>query len=90
MFFRISRALVQASLKFSNCSNSKITSKIMFSTKKDIDCLREKAKIAQKVIRMIQNPYEVSELEKLAWGNDISIIRFKSHALAERIKNALA
>ncbi len=38
---------------------------------------------------MIQNPLEVSELEKEAWGNDFHIEKVKSYALAERIKNTL-
>jgi hypothetical protein len=65
---------------------------MMFSTQKDINRLRETARIADQVIKMIRSPFEVSELEKEAWSHespDQQIERVKSYALAERIKDAL-
>jgi hypothetical protein len=64
MFARISRALVHSRLQSLNWRGSPTLSRMKFSTNKDINRLRETAKIAQKVIRMIQNPFEASELEK--------------------------
>ena len=64
MFARISRAFANARLQSLNCRGSPILSRMKFSTNKDINRLRETAKIAYKVIRMIQNPFEASELEK--------------------------
>ncbi len=63
------------------------------SSQKDINRLRETARIADQVIKMIRNPFEVSELEKEAWIDESpeqQIERVKSYALAERIKDALA
>ncbi len=40
---------------------------MMFSTQKDLIRLRETARIADQVIKMIRSPFEVSELEKEAW-----------------------
>ena len=64
MFARISRALVHARLQSLNWRGTPNLSRMKFSTNKDIDRLRETAKIAQQVIRMIQKPFEALELEK--------------------------
>lgn len=89
MFTRFSRALAHVNFKPPNWKNRLNLSRMMFSTEKDINRLRETAKIAQKVIKLIENPFKVSELEKEAWGDDFTIEKVKSYALAERIKNAL-
>jgi hypothetical protein len=65
---------------------------MMFSTHKDINHIRETARIADQVIKMIRSPFQVSELEKEAWPHESSaqqIKRIKSYALAERIQGAL-
>lgn len=65
---------------------------MMFSTQKDINRLRETARIADRVIKMIRSPFEVSELEKEAWNHESleqQVERVYSYALAERIKDAL-
>ena len=89
MLVRISRALANSNFRPSNCSPSLHLFKLMLSTQKNIDRLKETAIIAKKVIKMIQNPLQVSELEKEAWGNDLQIEKVKSYALAERIKETL-
>ena len=64
MFARISRALVHSRLQSLNWRGTANLPRMNFSTNKDINRLRETAKIAQQVIRMIQKPFVVSELEK--------------------------
>jgi hypothetical protein len=91
MFSRVSRLLLQTSLQSLSWGKNAHTSR-MFSTHKDINRLRETARIAEQVIKMIQKPFQISELEKEAWGHESpeqQIKRVNSYALAERIKNAL-
>jgi hypothetical protein len=64
MFARISKAFANARLQSLNWRGPSNLSRMKFSTNKDINRLMETAKIAQKVIRMIQKPFEASELEK--------------------------
>jgi hypothetical protein len=55
------------------------------TTQKDINRLRETARIADQVIKMIRNPFKVSELEKEVWiqeSPEQQIERVKSYALA--------
>jgi hypothetical protein len=92
MFSRFSRFVAHASLQSLNWGKKLRISRMMFSTEKEINRLRETARIADKVIKMIQTPFEVSELEREAWGHESpeqQIKRVKSYALAERIKDAL-
>ena len=60
MLVRISKALANSNFKSSNCIPSLHLFKLMLSTQKNIDRLKETAIIAKKVIKMIQNPLEVS------------------------------
>ncbi len=92
MFARISKTLVNVRHQSYKCSTVPLRCSMMFSTQKDINRLRETARIADQVIKMIRSPFEVSELEKEAWSHespDQQIERVKSYALAERIKDAL-
>ncbi len=92
MFTRISKTLVHARLQSYKCSTVPLRCSLMFSTQKDINRLRETARIADQVIKMIRSPFEVSELEKEAWIHESpeqQIERVNSYALAERIKDVL-
>ena len=92
MFARISRTAMRAQINHSRNCRSSLSLRGMFSTQKDINRLRETARIADRVIKMIRSPFEVSELEKEAWIDESpeqQIKRVKSYALAERIKDAL-
>jgi hypothetical protein len=53
MFARFSRAIAHVNFKPPKWKNRPNHSTMMFSTEKEIDRLRETAKIAQKVIRII-------------------------------------
>jgi hypothetical protein len=92
MFARLSKTFVHVRFQSCNWKSSPLLSRMMFSTQKDLNRLRETARIADQVIKMIRSPFEVSELEKEAWShepNKKQIERVKSYALAERIKDAL-
>jgi hypothetical protein len=92
MFARISRTVIRSQITQSLSLRSSRGLWGMFSTQKDINRLRETARIADRVIKMIRSPFEVSELEKEAWIDESpeqQIKRVKSYALAERIKDAL-
>jgi len=89
MLTRLSRVLTHAGLRTFSWKDSPHLVRMRFATQKDLDCLRETATLAQKLIRMIDNPHQVSELEKEVWGNDLQVEKVKSYALAERIKNTL-
>ena len=71
MFARLSRAFTHLSLRTFGLKDSRHLVRMSFATQKDLSRLRETATIAQKVIRMIEIPHQVSELEKEAWGNDL-------------------
>ncbi len=85
MFARISRTVMRAQKVCSLNCRSSLSLRGMFSTQKDINRLRETARIADQVIKMIRHPFEVSELEKEAWNQESpeqQIKRVKSYALA--------
>ncbi len=85
MFSRISRTVMRAQKLCSPNYRSSLSLRGMFSTQKDINRLRETARIADQVIKMIRHPFEVSELEKEAWNQESpeqQVKRVKSYALA--------
>ncbi len=81
MLATIFRVLANSNFRPSDWRDSLHLFNLKFSTEKNINRLREIARITQKVIKIIQNPIEVSELEKEAWGNYFQIEKVKSHSL---------
>jgi hypothetical protein len=70
MYARLSKSLLHVRIKPSNWKNYPGLPRMMFTTQKDHIHLKETARIANQVIKMIRSPFEVSELEKEAWSHE--------------------
>ncbi len=85
MLARISKTLLHVRLQPYKYRAVRHNYSMISTTQKDINRLRETARIADQVIKMIRNPFKVSELEKEVWiqeSPEQQIERVKSYALA--------